>query len=409
LFAVVTSPIIARTLGPSGRGELAAIFAIVGVAPWISEIGLTAFLGRESARRVHPVGNLLGSTVPIAIATALIAVAVAVPVAHLMGRGRPVVVAFIEIGLFMLPVNAVIQLFAGIAGGEQRWNLIMSAKILSSAGIAVAVVALRLLDALTVDSVAIAYVAIGTLSNAPLLAVLRGTRPWHFEASLATEGVAFGVRSWLSTVAGVGNSYLDQVLMAGLVASRQLGFYALAVSIAGASTALVAATAGAIAPRVAAGEPDLTARACRVTLLFVLASGTCIAVSSPFVLPFVWGHAFAPAVPMLVILLAASVFGVATLVIGAGLVAAGNPSATARAQIVALAITVPALIVVLPFAGGIGAAWVSLVAYAASFIITLNAASRQFALPRVMFLVPTRGDLRWLRDRARRKTAYRTS
>src|SRR5215217_4054746 len=67
VLALVTSPLLARTLGPDGRGELAAIFTVPSLAPWISDLGLSAYLARERARS-EPRGLLLGSVMPVAIA-----------------------------------------------------------------------------------------------------------------------------------------------------------------------------------------------------------------------------------------------------------------------------------------------------------------------------------------------------
>lgn len=400
-LGLITSPILARALGPSGRGEVAAIFAVVSIAPWVSELGTTAFLGREHARHSSPIGVLLGSTVPITLGASLVGVALAVPVAHLLGRGRPAVVEFIEIGLFLLPATALVQMLNGVAVGEQRWRLIMLPKLLSSSGVTIAIVALSLLGALTVDGVAVTYLA-AALASAPLLVVLRGSWPWRFSRRIARTGLVFGVRSWLSTVAGTGNAYLDQVLMAGLVSSRQLGLYAIAVTVATGSGSLIAATTSALFPRVAAGESELAARACRVTLLLVAVPGAIIAASSPFLVPFVWGPAFRGTIPMLVVLLCASAFAVPAQVLGAALIAAGRPAATARGQIAGLVVTVPALIIVLPVAGGLGAAWVSLAAYAVTFAIVLRAAAMTFALPYRTLLAITPTDIRWLRARLRR-------
>lgn len=402
VFAFITSPILARALGPSGRGEVAAVFAVVGIAPWFSELGITSFLSREHARRSHPLGLLLGSTTPIAVIASLVGVAVAVPLAHLLGRGRPVVVEFIEIGLFLLPLSASLQLLYGIAVGDEKWRVVMLVRILNVGGTAAAIVTLSLLHSLTVTSVAITYITAGVLSSIPYLGGLLHSWPWRFSRPLALRGFAFGVRSWLSTLANTGNAYLDQVLMAGLVSSRQLGLYALAVTLATASGAMVAAAANALIPRVATGDSLLAARACRVALLLVFVTGVAIAATSPFFVPFVFGHDFDGAIPMLIVLLGASVFSVPGQVLGSALIAAGNPGATARAQVAGLVVTVPALIVVLPLAAGIGAAWVSLGAYAVTFVIILRAAEQSFSLSARTLLLVTPADLRWLWDRSRR-------
>jgi O-antigen/teichoic acid export membrane protein len=403
LFAFITSPILARVLGPVGRGQLAAIFAVVSIAPWISELGMTSFLAREHSRASYPVGTLLGSTMPIALAASLVGVVLCVPIAHLVGGDRTDVVEFIEIGLLVLPLAVFSQMLYGVAVGAQHWGLVMSTQILSAVGTASTIVILALLHALTVKTAATAYIVFGVVASAPYLAELRGSRPWRFNRPLARNGLVFGVRSWLSTVANTANYQLDQLLMAGLVSSRQLGLYSLAATVATVSSALINSTASALIPRVAAGESELVGRACRVTLSTVLLFGIGVGSTSPVVVPFVFGSAFDDMIPMLVVLLGASVFSVVSQVLGSALIAGGNPSAAARSQLAGLAITVPALIVVLPFAGGLGAAWVTLAAYGVTLLIALRAAAVTFALSYWTLLVITRQDLRWCWLHVRRR------
>jgi O-antigen/teichoic acid export membrane protein len=400
--ALVTSPILARSLGPSGRGQVAAIFAVVGIAPWICELGITSFLTRERARRTWPLGVLLGSTIPIVLVGSLVGVALAVPIADALGRGRTEVVDFIEIAMLVLPITVFSGTLGGLAVADQRWGLVMLVRALNTVVAAVVIVALALLHALTVASVAATYIACGVLANLPLLVELRSSRPWRFVRPIALSGLGFGLRSWLSTIASVGNTQLDQVLMAALVSSRQLGLYALAVTLSSASSSLINAASNALIPRVAGGESMLAARACRVTLLLVALSGVVIAATCSLVIPIVFGRAFSGAIPMLIVLLGANVFSSPAAVLGWALIAGGNPSATARAQVVGLVVTVPALIIVLPLAGGIGAAWVSFAAYGVTLAMILNASVRTFGVSYRTLLVITREDLTWLSTRMRR-------
>jgi O-antigen/teichoic acid export membrane protein len=306
-------------------------------------------------------------------------------------------------------LSASIQLLFGIGLGEGRWNLLMAARLLSAGGVAVVVVVLWLLDVLTVDAVAVTYITVGILANVPLLVVLRRSWPWTFVAPVARAGLAFGIRSWLTALSSTGITWLDQLLMAGLVSSRQLGLYALAVTLSNASSSLIGATTNALVPRVAAGDAHLAARACRVTLMLATIPAVSIAVVSPLGVPFVFGKAFTDAIPMLVVLLGANLFSVPSQVLASALIAAGNPSATARASSVGFALTVPALIIVLPLAGGLGAAWVSLAVYVVTFAIVIRAARHTFVLPYRAFLIVTRTDLSWLRGALRRRETPRNA
>ena len=185
--------------------------------------------------------------------------------------------------------------------------------------------------------------------------------------------------------------------MAALVSSRQLGLYALAVTISTVSSSLMTAVSNALFPRVAQGEAEIAARATRVATAMVLALNLVVGACSPFLVPLVFGEAFADSVPMLAILLGASVVQVAGLVLCSALTAGGDPASAARSQIAGLAITIPALLVLLPTGGGIAAAWISLVAYAVTLTIALIAAFRLFGVPIHSFLFPNASDVSWLK------------
>jgi O-antigen/teichoic acid export membrane protein len=403
LLAFITSPILARVLGPVGRGEVAAIFSVVTIAPWIADLGVTAYLTVERAKGNISPGTLLGSVTPVALGTALIGVALSIPIAHLIGHGRREVVLFVEIGLDLLPLSVLVGILSGLAIGEQRWNLLLLMKVVTASLPAVGIVGLYLTHSLTVATTAITYLVAGIAALFALAPALVGTSPWRFQMQVARHGTAFGIRSWLSTVSSTANLQLDQLLMAALVSSRQLGLYALAVTLAGASSSLVGAVVTALVPRVAAGEPLLAARSCRVATFLVACFAVAIAAVSPIAIPLVFGSAFAGTLPMLLILAPATVLLVASQVLSTAVIAAGEPGPAARGQFVGLAITVPGLLVVLPLAGGIGAAWVSLVAYGATLGVVLRSAIRIFRLPARSFLIVNREDLKWLRTLRRQR------
>jgi O-antigen/teichoic acid export membrane protein len=404
VLAVVTSPILAHALGPGGRGELAAIFTVLTLAPWISDLGLTAYLARERALG-RDVSLLLGSVIPVAMAASLVGVAAAIPVAHLLGRGRADVTFFVALGLFLLPLSVFIQTLYGLVLGEERWRIVVWVRVLSAALPAVAIVALSLAGSVTVSHVSIAYLAAGILGNIPLLIALHGSRPWRFQWSVSVSSLIFGLKSWIGTVANTANARLDQLLMAGLVSSTQLGLYALAVTLSTISSSLITAVANALFPRIAGGEFRLGAQACRIAITLVLVLSLLIAACSPTLIPIVFGQAFSGAVPMLIILLGASVCFVAVQILSSTVTAGGDPASVARAQAVGLAITIPGLIIFLPGYGGVGAAWISLVSYLATLAVVLRAAVRLFELPVHTFLIVRRSDITWLRTRLARRRA----
>jgi O-antigen/teichoic acid export membrane protein len=399
--AVIAGPITARTLGADGRGELAAIVSVLTVAPWVLDLGLGQWLARERARGGRR-SDLLGAALPLALGGSLIGVVLAIPLSELLGQGRPVVTTFVLIGLLLVPISVVLHVLVGLAVGESRWRLYSATRVVGSVLPVGAIVVLALAGWLTVASAAAAYLFGALIGGLLLLQLVRGVRPLSFDRQRMRVAAAFGAKSWLSQVAGTANIRFDQVLMAGLVSSRELGLYAIAVTVASVTQGLILAVSAALFPRVAEGDGVLAARSCRVTVCIVGAVGAGLAAVSPAMIPFVFGAEFDDAVPMVIVLLVASIPLAATVVLAAALVAMNQPGAAMRAELVALAVTIPALVAFVPATGGLGAAVISLIAYSLRLLVQLRSAARAFQTPWWGFVLPTAADVSWLRGRLRR-------
>lgn len=400
LAAFVTGPITARVLGVQGRGELAAITAVLTVVPWVLDLGLSQWLGRERARGGQ-LPELLGAALPVALGCSLVGVAAAIPLSHALGHGRPVVIAYIQIGLFLAPLSVVLQTLVGLAIGESRWRLLTLAGVISSVLPALGIVVLALAGWLRVGTAAAVYLVGWLAGLVILLRVVRGARRLVFDRVRARAAATFGAKSWLSTVASIGNVRLDQLLMAGLVASRELGLYAVAVSVASLTSGLSSAVSQALYSRVAEGDAPLAARSCRLTVGLVAGAALVLGLAAPRLIPFVFGAAFGDAVPMVVVLLVASVPLAGTTVLATALNAGNDPGATMRAELAGLALTAPALVLLLPADGGLAAAYISLAAYNLRLALLLRSARRVFGGRRRDYVVPTRADLGWMSDQAR--------
>jgi O-antigen/teichoic acid export membrane protein len=394
---LITGPVTARALGVEGRGDLAAITAILTVGPWLLDLGLSVWLGRERARGVSR-EELLGAALPAAVACSLVGVAAAVPLSHVLGNGRPVVTTFLQIGLFLMPISVVLQTLAGLAIGESRWGLIIANRVAGSVLPAFAIVALAVIGQLTVATAAAAYLLGALLGALLFLRAVDGMQRLVFDRARTAAAIRFGLRSWLSTVALTANSRLDLVLMAALVSSRELGLYAIAVTSASVTYGLIGAVSTALFPRVAEGDREIAARSSRITMTLVAFVGAALAVISPWLIPFVFGAPFADAVTMFVILQIATVPMAGAFVLSSALSAANNPAATMRAELVALVFAVPSLILFLPDYGGLLAAVVSLVAYVIRLLVQLRPARRAFSASYRSFLLPSPADAVWLRD-----------
>ena len=401
---VVSGTLQARALGPRGRGDLAAILLPLFFLGWIGDFGLGLYVRREAARTTS-LGRLVGTVVAVVFGLGLLLAAVLFPAIDAVARDRDVVRLWLTLGLVVLPLNLVGSILLNVAFGLERWELWVRSRLVVSVGWAVVLAVLYAADRLTVGTAAATLAGLTVLSYLPLLAVLIGARPLRFDRRLVRESVPFAARAWLASLTNLFNMRLDQLLMVGLVGSRELGLYVVAVTLAGIPGNFSSAVGLAILPRVVREGEDVVPRALRTVVLIVLVSGAILAAAAWPLVHFVVGESFADALPMIWVLLVAEVPLAGTITLGQAFIGAGQPGRAAWAEGMAVAVTFVGLLLLVGPLGGVGAALVSLVAYSLSFGYLLVQARARFGGAIRTYVVPSPHDARWGLGELRRLTS----
>jgi O-antigen/teichoic acid export membrane protein len=415
--AMITGPAQAHALGPVGRGEIAEILVPISLGSIVMELGLGVYAMREAARGRSP-GVLLGTMGTLLLLLGGLAAICAEPVATALVGHRQPVHSLLIVGLLLLPLGLLSNLAGGICAGLELWRAYSLSRLIPSVGAAIGMVVLLALGALTVESVAVLSFVLGGLALVPLLVGLRGRGAVRFERAVATEGVRYGTKAWLGTLIGTANVQLGQLVTISVAGPATVGLLAVASNVAGSTDMLSSSVFGAIFPRVASGDNALAARAVRMTVLLVGAVSLAAGLSAPILVPLVFGSSFGPSVPIVELLLVATVLSAASNVFAAVLNGAGRPGLLAIGDAMMLAISIPGLIVLLPLLGGIGAALAYLGASLVVFVYLLFWCSRVSSIRCREWITFQRRDLQWLWARigpvltrylSRRRTAARPS
>jgi O-antigen/teichoic acid export membrane protein len=393
----ITGPLLARALGASGRGDLAAVTVPLQLVPPLLGLGIAgfAFLALPRGRAVDEVIGSLG--LPLLL-IGLFTVAGAIPIADALAGGRHTVRAFLITGLLATPLVLVGRLVAVSLAATERWRAVFATNLIPFLLTFLAIVTLYVLGRLTVATAAVATIAGSLLALVPGISLLMTAGRPVFRLSIAREGVSFGLKSWLGGLAQLVNLRLDQLLMITAVAPRVLGLYAVATTISGASGLATGGLAPPLMTRVAGGETYLLPQAVRIVVTATVGLNLLLSLLTPAILSLLFGPAFHGAIAMALVLLAAAVPYAGANVLSAGLQADGAPLIPTVAEGIALVITVVGLLTLLGPLGGMGAAIVSLAAYSSSFVFQLVMARRRTGVPVSGFLVPSRADARWARD-----------
>jgi O-antigen/teichoic acid export membrane protein len=397
---VVTGLIAARSLGPAGRGELAAITV------WASTLLYAGTIGLPEAVVYFAAANpALRATVWLTAQVAAAVLGVVVTAAGWLiipllfsGPDNAPVAGWIRWYLVLFAVPCLLSLAAcswlqGV-GRLAAFNISRTTvHLVNALGFAVLWLA--------GDAIVWHFAAALLAGNAAtwLLASALGPRLREARPSMALARSMFhyGLRVQLGNWSNAANVRLDQLLLSLLAAPASLGVYVVAVTYANVVLTLPGSAALVMLPQIVDEHRAGTAQACmtrwyRRMLWTSAAAAAVIAVSGRYILPLLFGQAFDAAVPLLVFLAPATVLLGMNQILGTAFRGIDRPEISSAAEVVGLAVTIVSLVALLPRYGMYGAAIASLLAYGASHGYLLLKASRVFDANVRALCIPTRAD-----------------
>ena len=364
-LGVITSPIIARVLGPAARGEYAAIYVFENALVMALALGIPPAIMYRLVNRLTSPEELMGTALRFCAALCLPGAAVAVALATNVLDLPEGPTTYLAVAVLALsPVGVLAMCLQGFLTSAGALGPLAWLRIAPLAANLVAVVALAVAGSLTLVSYLVLTLAI-SLGSALLAWYFVGVRPkGHAKFRLL---LGFGLRSFPGTFARLLNVRVDQIILVPLVAPAQLAFYAIAVTISqlpqGVAEAVGVRAMGSVIGSERKFLVSQAERYLRLSLLISTLACIGIAVVTPFLVPFVYGHAFAGIVAPLLLLLPGAVANAGTRVASPCLTAIDRPGVTSIAEISALAITGLGLWYALPRYGIAGAAAVSSITY----------------------------------------------
>jgi O-antigen/teichoic acid export membrane protein len=378
--------VVARALGPTMRGNYAAVTAWFGVAMMVGGMGQPATLCFYVARDPSRARDYVATSRAMMLATGIAALAAGVLLAPFLAHGHPAVIVGYRIafGASLLAFVGASYTFSLQARDIRRWNEVgLSQPLLSAIAICV-LWRLKLLTldaALTILPVTMFLQLCWAYASCRRVDLVPGNARFALVRPLSVYGMAQIAAQTPATL----NAQLDQLVLSQTVPAADLGRYAIAVSLSLLPIPLVAAIGNVAFPRLAA-ETGITAATRRLQRAAVIGSLSVasallipLAVVAHWLVPLVFGAAYQGAVPMLWILAPGTVFLACGQVVGDLLRGRGQPNVVAWTQGLAAIFTVVLLVVLLPVVGVYGAAIASTVSYGIALAAMLR---RLWRLPR---------------------------
>ena len=370
---VVTGVLLARSLGPQGRGELAAVMLWPGILAAVGSVGVVEAITYHTARANASISTLLGTSISLCLVqSGVLVVSGIVLVSFVLTRYEPPTRHAAYLFLAYIPLYLLAMYLMAILNGMRRYSRFHGLRLLVIVTSAAGLVTLALTGRLTVTGATMVFLLAHAVALVASAAGLRTMRSGlKIERKVARSLLAFGFRSHSGNLTAMLNERLDQLLISILLAPTQLGLYVIAVTLTS-LTALVGSSVSLVAlPSIAELSPG-PARDQAIQRLVASTLIGSIAVTGPILLLLPWligtffGRSFQAATPAARILLVAAVALSTNRVLSAILRAVGRPLDAGWAELLALAVTAVGLVALLPAFGLIGAAITSLLAYTAS-------------------------------------------
>lgn len=382
-IGLVTGILVARFLGPEGRGELAAVVVWVSMIAYLGNLGLPAASAYAAARDPGRVRTLMGNGFIAMLVQWPLLVAAGLLVLHLALGGHTDLVQqlavaylclYIPLNLLTLYANAT-QQGLGHYVGFNAVRLCVPVSYLVGLGMLV------WLDRFTVTGV----LAANLFSNLATLLLALGLllpraraateRRW-FDLPALKRDLRYGLSAHIGMLQPFTGLQVDVLVLTLLLPAHDLGLYMAALAGAGLIRAQGVALGMVAMPEVArqregAGQFRAVVRFASFTLLLGGVTAFVLAYWAQPLVALIYGDAFSGAASALRLLALGALAGSLNRVLADGLRGMGRPLSGTAAELASLAVGVPAILVLAPSRGAEGAALAVVLASAGALVVTL--------------------------------------
>lgn len=388
--------IAARALGPTGRGELAAIQTWSLLLGTVGVIGLPEALVYCTARQRDQAGSLALTATAIALGSTLLFAGfgyAAMP--WLLQSQDEATVEAARVALLITPLFSAGVAFHALRGMEHYgpWNAL---RVLSPVAWLLTMIVGGLLLERSARDLVFAYIVAAAVLIVPYhIVVWRNLQgPVCIDRRLVSPLLRFGIPSVMTVVPQTLNFRLDQMFLIGMFRPQQLGIYVVAVTWSSLASPLVNSIAAVLFSRVAGqhehgGRKQSVTRALHASIVLGAAASSVMLALTPWLLPALLGQGYAASTAVAQILIIAGFVASLNLVLQEALRGAGRPTSALLSEAAGVCSTVGFLLILLAPFQLVGAAVASLLSYSVVFIVLVMQLRVLEALPIRALLVPS--------------------
>lgn len=413
-LGIATSVLIARSIGPTGKGSFDLIIATAALLAMVLSLSLPPGITYVVAQGKVSSRVLALQLAFVAILQALLALVI-VSLLQLTGYSRiflPDWGLWIVVALVVYVWVEMLNKFWGsILIGQQQIAVVNNSELIGRMAQFLSLFILAGGLYFLGKRLSVSMLMLVTLSASILISVLLLSSPGlKFEVSRDLSGlkaaVAFALPCYAANTAQFLNYRLDVFVVGFFAGATSVGRYTLAVSLAQLLWLMSNSVATVLLPKVAAATDiaESVRHTTRVTRLSLWATAICalaLALLATQAIPLLYGEAFRPSISALFWLLPGIVVFSVANVLAAYIAGIGKPTLNFWVSSLSLVVTVALDLALIPKLNIVGAAIASTVSYSVSALMLIVFFKRETGASLRQVLLPTSEDLRLLLSLAR--------
>lgn len=387
---LLSAPLLARALGVTERGDVAAVTVPILLATSALTFGLPEALTFHTGRGRVTSRNFRVSLLLLCVFGAITGLALW-HFSYQLGYSSSVRNALLMVAL-AIPGAMALAGVRGIAAGMGAWLRIAVERISTSLTRLVLFAILAFTDHMTVSSATLVMVGTTLIGGVAYWNLLADS-VWASNSGTTQSMLAYGLRYWPGSLAGALLVRFDQFLMVPLSTSRQLGLYAVAITLYEASLFASNALRDVIfATQSSSPDVHQVVKAARIGGLLTLSIVVLLGGLAIPGIPMIFGAEFIDAVPVLLIMLPAAILGSGASVFAAALSGWDQAGMRSVALIFSAVLNASCVFLLVPSLGAIGAATATVVGTLAAWLFVMAIAWRSHRVRPWEVLLPRQED-----------------
>jgi len=397
MCGLVQGIMLARILGPTGRGQFAAVILWPTFFAGLGLMGINVAIARQAAKK-NAQKELVQTAIFLSLITALITIVICyMLLPYLIPESQHGLLTLITMFLLFIPFNHIALNLEGIFQGAGMFRRLNLTRALINIVMVAGLVLMWWMDSKQLLFPVLTLLFANILVTLTRLILVAGDCNCKWLIRIPLEIIREGFPFWMARITNVFCDHAVNILLLWLLDPFAMGIYMVAVA---SSDTLknITNSAGMVTFTVSAQSSrkecyDKITKVFRATTLMCFLLGSALGVAIPFLLPLIYGAKFAPAIIPAIVLIAGTFFAGQANLLDQSLRGQGHPIPGIIARLLALAILVTFALTAMRAWGLAGIVGAFVIAQVVYLWIMLTYVRRYYDEANYAKLIPRMADL----------------